>query len=82
MAQVSYDRPTRTATVILTASEDLALARVMRTVGPQAFKNMLETWLIQQIQAGVAADRVEIQSRLERASAAELDAVKTALGVL
>ena len=82
MAQVSYDKPTRTATVILTPNEDVALTRVTRTVGPQALKNMLETWLIQQIQARAEADRVEIQSRLERATAAELDAVKTALGVL
>ena len=82
MAQVTYNKPTRTATVLLTPSEDAALTRVTRTVGPEAFKNMLETWLTQQIQAGAETDRVTIRSRLERATAAELDAVKTALGVL
>lgn len=82
MAQVSYDTLTRTATILFTPGEDLALRRVVRTVGPQAFKNMLETWLLQQTQAGAETDLVTIKSRLERASAAELDAVKTALGVL
>ena len=82
MAQVSYDKPTRTATILFTLGEDAALTRVGRTVGPQALKNMLETWLLQQTQAGAEADRITIQSRLARASAAELDAVKIALGVL
>lgn len=82
MAQVSYDRPTRTASIVLTVREDAALALVTRTVGPQAFKNMLETWFIQQIQAGADSDRIAIKSRLEQATATELDAVKTALGVI
>ena len=81
MATFNYDKPTRTLTVVFAPAEDAILLRVARTTGPQALKQLIETWLIQQAQSFSSQDIAEIKSRIERASATELDAVKTALGV-
>lgn len=77
----TYDKPSRTMTIVFTNAEDRLLTRVKQAVGLKAVEQMLETWLIQQTQVFAERDMVEIKSRLENASAVELDAVKTALNM-
>lgn len=78
---IDYDKPTRTMTVVFTAAEDRALTRITKSVGQDAVKHTLETWMIQQIRALADRDLVSIKERLQNANAAELESVKTALNI-
>ena len=81
MATYNYDKPTRTLTVTLTAKEDKILTRVNQVNGPNAVKNMFDTWFSAQTEAFTQQDVSEIRTRLVTATDTELASVRSTLGL-
>ncbi len=77
----SYDKNTRTLTVVLTPEEHAMFARVRQTLGLRAVEAQLETWIVAQTSRLAVKDVEIIKTRIANASAAEIDAIKTALNI-
>ena len=81
MAVYSYDKPTRVLTVTFTPKEDKILTRVNQVNGPNAVKNMFDTWFLAQVDAFTKQDLSEIKDRLVIATDTEIATVRTTLGL-
>lgn len=77
----SYDKDTRTLTVVLTPDEHSMFVRVRQTLGLRAVEAQLETWIVAQTSRIAVKDVELIKSRVANASAAEIDAIKSALNI-
>lgn len=77
----TYDRPTRTLTVVLDEHEDRQFVRIRQVLGIRPLEAQLETWLLSLTRDLAAKDLEAIKNRIERANASEIDAIKTALGI-
>lgn len=77
----AYDKDTRTLTLVLTPEEHTMFARVRQVLGLRSVEAQLETWVVSQIIQLAAKDVERIKARVANASAAEIDAIKTALNI-
>ena len=78
----TYDKDTKTLSVILTDDEHNAFQRVKKVLTLRAVEAQLETWLFAQARELSSKNLAIIRAQLERANAVELDSVKSALGIL
>lgn len=77
----AYDKDTRTLTVVLTPEEHSMFTRVRQTLGLRSIEAQLETWIVAQTTQLASKDVERIKSRIANASAAEIDAIKSALNI-
>ncbi len=77
----SYDKPTKTLTLVLDDQEDRQFTRVRQLLGIRSVSAQLETWLFALTRELASKDLDTIKARLDRANAAELDAIKATLGI-
>lgn len=77
----AYDKDTRTLTVVLTPDEHSMFIRVRQALGLRSVEAQFETWIVAQVTQLASKDVERIKARVANASAAEIDAIKSALNI-
>ena len=81
MATYNYDQPTRTLTAVFSAPEHKLIKQAAQDAGNNVLGNLVDTWLDKQATVYGARDKDLIREALKGATQAQIDAVKTALGL-
>jgi hypothetical protein len=81
MATYTYDTPTRTLTAVFSAPENKILKAAAADAGTNVLGNLIDTYIAQQATVYGARDKDLIREALRTATQAQIDAVKTALGL-
>lgn len=81
MATYNYDTPTRTLTAVFTGPENKVLKAAAADAGTNVLGNLIDGYIAQQMTVYAVRDKDAIREALRTATQAQIDAVKTALGL-